>query len=408
MTPSQRFWYAALALLRTGLLLPAAAYDNGLGLTPPMGWNSWNKFGCNINEGVVRETAQAMLDLGLDRLGYQYVNLDDCWQKTRNATGFIVADADRFPSGIPALAEEVHGLGLLFGLYSDAGLRTCQRRPGGLGFEVQDAQVYAEWKVDYLKYDNCYNAFMNLRWRYQRMHEALNATGRPIYYGLCEWGAQDPATWAKPVGNSWRTTGDIHANWKSIMGVIDANDRWHDRAGPGGWNDPDMLEVGNGDLTLDEQISHFTLWCLAKAPLLLGNDLREIPPEVLTIITNEEVIAWNQDPLGVQGYKRRAYPTASFSKGETLEVWAGDLSGGRIAVVLLNRSPEPMAITAVWADLGLPASASMSVRDTWAHADLGVFQGNLTVAAVPSHGVVALELSPDTATKREDSPQVWR
>jgi alpha-galactosidase len=377
-------------LLSFLLLFPivSLSYDNGLGLTPAMGWNSWNHFGCNVNETLILETAQKVIDLGLDELGYTFINIDDCWQVSRNETGYIEEDPVKFPSGIRALSDKVHSLGLKFGLYSDAGLFTCQRRPGGLYHETKDAASYKEFNIDYLKYDNCYTQMMpfTVQERYQRMHDALNATGHPIFFSLCEWGVEDPATWAASVGNSWRTTGDISASWESILSVLDQNNYWHEYAGPGGWNDPDMLEVGNGKLSVEEQRSHFTLWALVKAPLLLGCDLQNIKEETLEIIKNEEMIAVNQDELGVQGYKR--------SSNNDLEVWAGPLANEDIAVVLFNRSPEPAMITGSWNDIGIvPNTKKMYIRDLWKHADDGPRSENVT-AWVHSHDVVAFRLSP--------------
>jgi alpha-galactosidase len=350
-----------------------------------MGWNSWNHFHCDIEEHLIRDTAQAIIDLGLKDLGYSYLNLDDCWQKSRNSTGYIVADATKFPSGIRALADYVHSLGLLFGLYSDAGIKTCQGRPGGLWHEQQDAASYKEFDVDYLKYDNCFNLDVNVHTRYQAMHDALNASGHALFFSMCEWGRADPAAWAMSVANSWRTTGDISPNWNSITNILDANDNWHSYAGPGGWNDPDMLEVGNGDLTIAEQRSHFTLWALIKSPLLLGNDLQSITEETLEIITNTEIIALNQDPIGVQGYKRTSL--------NGLEVWAGPLDHDHVAVVLFNRADQSANITATWEDIGISGSKVMQVRDLWMHKSLGVRVGSVT-AMVDSHDVVALRLSP--------------
>ncbi len=397
---SLSFWIAT----KLGLLSfrPSLAYDNGLGLTPPMGWNSWNHFHCDIDETLIQETAQVLVDLGLDQLGYRYINLDDCWQIDRNSSGYIQEDFEKFPSGIPALATFVHELGLLFGLYSDAGIKTCQGRPGGLGYEINDATTYAAWNIDYLKYDNCFNLGLNVHVRYQRMHDALNQTGHPIFFSLCEWGYKDPATWAGNVGNSWRTTGDIKPTWESIIKILDLNNQWHEYAGPGGWNDPDMLQVGNGALTLAEQRAHFTLWCLMKAPLLLGNDLRTQSEDVLQIITNEELIAWDQDPLGKQGYKRSTHYLDVRTILETsvtektsevrVEVWAGELSGGNTAVVLFNRSNRAQNITAFWNDIGLESGAWKHAKDVWKHQDLGDYQDSFT-SLVESHDVVAIVLS---------------
>jgi alpha-galactosidase len=405
----------------------ALAYDNGVGLTPPMGWNSWNKFHCEkLEESLIHDTAHVMVELGLKDLGYVYLNLDDCWQKYRNITGYIVEDKSKFPSGIAALSEYVHSLGLRFGLYSDSGVMTCQRRPGGLGFEEEDAAIYKEWKIDYLKYDNCFARNLGkVQWRYQRMHDALNQSGHTLFFSMCEWGVEDPATWAMPIGNSWRTTGDIDPTWKSITKILDANDQWHDYAGIGGWNDPDMLEVGNGDLTIAEQRAHFTMWCLIKSPLLLGNDLRNMSPEVLEIISNKEVIALNQDPLGKQGYKRWSQSVGSNAQvknrvrsgthlvyqdnekllsfnndddddddeEEIIEVWAADLDGGDVAVVLLNRASQSQEITAQFEDIGIDPGLLADIRDLWAHKDLERQRTSVT-ATVDSHDVVALRLTP--------------
>lgn len=383
------------------LLFLAFGYDNGLGLTPPMGWNSWNAFHCEaeLRETVVQDIAHAMVDLGLADLGYEYVNLDDCWQSMlRNVTtGTVIEDRHRFPSGMAALSAYVHDLGLKFGLYSDAGMTTCAGRPGGLGYEEKDAAIYKTWKVDYLKYDNCFNLGMNVHKRYQRMHDALNATGHPIFFSLCEWGQDHVAMWGREMGNSWRTGMDIEPHFDAIVSIADENNKWHQYAGPGGFNDPDMLEIGNGDLTLDEQRTHFTLWCLMKAPLLLGNDLRSMAPETLEIVSNKELIAWNQDKLGLQGYKRRIV-----SPNTELEVWAGNLEKDKVALVLLNRSDQPQAITALWEDFGMnDPNFAFHVRDVWAHEDLpGVYTQSI-VRSVVGHGVAALELTPER--EEEDS-----
>jgi alpha-galactosidase len=269
----------------------------------PLGWNSWNKFGCNIDEKLIRSTIDNLISSGLAAAGYTYVNLDDCWQASRAADGTIVPDPKTFPNGIKPLVDYAHSKGLLFGLYSDAGYKTCAGRPGSLGYEKIDARTYAQWQVDYLKYDNCYTDSTKPEVRYPPMRDALNATGRPIFFSMCEWGVDDPATWAAAVGNSWRTTGDIIDNWHSAMSILDQNNRWAAYAGPGGWNDPDMLEVGNGGMTTAEYRSHFGLWALMKAPLLVGCDVTKMSDDVRAILTNPEVIAVNQDPLGVQGRK---------------------------------------------------------------------------------------------------------
>ena len=277
--------------------------DNGLGLTPQMGWNTWNKFGCNINEKLISDSIDKIVESGLAEAGYKYINLDDCWQKYRNEDGTIQYDPDTFFHGIKTLADYAHKKGLLFGLYSSAGNGTCQNRAGSLDFEEQDANTYAEWGVDYLKYDNCYNKGIPSLERYPPMRDALNKTGRQIFYSLCQWGLEKVATWGKDVGNSWRTTGDIWDSWDSMISIIDTNDQWYEYAGPGGWNDPDMLEVGNGGMTWTEYKTHFGLWSISKAPLIIGCDITTMTDEIKEILTNKEVIAVNQDKLGQQGHK---------------------------------------------------------------------------------------------------------
>ncbi|CAL9165725.1 unnamed protein product [Musa hybrid cultivar] len=361
--------------------------DNGLGTTPPMGWNSWNHFHCDINEQLIRETADALVSTGLAELGYQYVNIDDCWgENYRDSQGNLVAKQSTFPSGINSLADYVHGNGLKLGIYSDAGTQTCSKTmPGSLGYEDQDAQTFASWGVDYLKYDNCNNPGTSPRERYSKMSSALQNSGRDIFFSLCEWGADDPATWASGIGHSWRTTGDIFDSWDSMTSRADENDKWASYAKPGGWNDPDMLEVGNGGMTTEEYRSHFSIWALAKAPLLIGCDVRSISEDALEILSNSEVIAVNQDSLGVQGKK--------VVWGGGTEVWAGPLSGGTVAVVLWNRGSSPATITAEWSDIGLSSSTVVNARDLWAHSDTASVQGELT-ATVDSHACKMYVLTP--------------
>ena len=280
--------------------------DNGLGRTPQMGWNTWNKFGCNISERLIRETIDFFNKSGFIEAGYKYINLDDCWQIDRNnITNKIIADPDAFPSGIKSLADYAHEKGLLLGLYSDAGHKTCAGRPGSLGYEKEDAETYAEWGIDYLKYDNCYNNGIPSIDRYPKMRDALLNQSHPIFYSICQWGEEDIPTWGKKVGNSWRTTGDISDYWNSMLKIIDYNDQWYKYSGPGGWNDPDMLEVGNGGMSLTEYKTHFGLWAISKAPLLIGCDITNITDDIKNILTNSEIIAINQDKLGQQGHKIR-------------------------------------------------------------------------------------------------------
>ncbi|KAI3458453.1 hypothetical protein Pfo_015116 [Paulownia fortunei] len=271
---------------------------NGLARTPQMGWNSWNFFACDINEEVIKETADALVSTGLAKLGYIYVNIDDCWSElVRDSKGQLVPDSKTFPSGIKSLADYVHSKGLKLGIYSDAGPFTCQVRPGSLFHESDDAKLFASWGIDYLKYDNCFNLDIEPEKRYPPMRDALNATGSTIFYSLCEWGVHDPALWAGKVGNSWRTTDDINDSWASMTTIADLNDKWAAYAGPGGWNDPDMLEVGNGGMTYQEYRAHFSIWALMKAPLLIGCDVRKMAAETFEILSNEEVIAVNQGKI---------------------------------------------------------------------------------------------------------------
>ena len=277
--------------------------DNGVGRTPQMGWNSWNKYGCNISEEIILDTIDALNETGLIEYGYNYIIIDDCWQSSRFENGTIIPDPINFPHGIKPLVEYAHSKGLKFGLYSSVGLYTCKGRPGSFGFEEIDAQTYAEWGVDYLKYDNCFiNETSSIK-RYQIMRDALNKTGRKIFYSISNWGKENVNKWGKYTGNSWRTTKDIKDKWNSMIRVIDLNNRWYKVAGPGGWNDPDMLEVGNGGMDLEEYKVHFGLWAISKAPLLIGCDLTNMTQEIKNILTNPEVIGINQDILGQQGRK---------------------------------------------------------------------------------------------------------
>ncbi|KAG6476925.1 hypothetical protein ZIOFF_066173 [Zingiber officinale] len=342
-------------------------------------WNSWNFFACNIDETVIKETADALVSSGLAALGYNYVNIDDCWSSSsRNQQGNLVPDPKTFSSGIKALADYVHLKGLKLGIYSDAGAFTCQVRPGSLYHESDDAKTFASWGVDYLKYDNCYNLGIKPEKRYPPMRDALNSTGHAIFYSLCEWGVDDPALWAGKVGNSWRTTDDISDSWESMITIADINDKWASYAGPGGWNDPDMLEVGNGGMTYAEYRSHFSIWALMKAPLLVGCDVRNMTAETLEILSNKEVIAVNQDPLGIQGRK-------IYSQGNDgcSQVWAGPLSESRVVVALWNRCSEVVTITVSWEILGLDIAASFSLRDIWKHDTLQAeVIGNFSTEAV--------------------------
>ena len=369
----------------------ASRRANGLAMTPPMGWNSWNKLGCNIDEAKVRAVADAMAGNGMKAAGYGYVVIDDCWHGTRDADGVISADPVRFPSGIRALSDYVHARGLKFGIYSDAGAKTCGGRPGSQGHEYQDAITYARWGVDYLKYDWCSTGTRNAEEAYALMSDALRATGRPILFSLCEWGTSRPWEWAATIGNMWRTTGDITDKWDGqhghshgVLPIVDANERLWPYAGPGHWNDPDMLEVGNGGLTDSEARAHFSLWAMMAAPLIAGNDVTTMSEATRAILLNPEVIAIDQDVLGVQGHRIR--------KDGDQEVWSKPLADGGRAVLLFNRGSAPATIAVDWTELGYPASLKARVRDLWARRDLARARGR-QAATVPAHGVVMLRIS---------------
>ena len=363
-----------------------------IAMTPPMGWNSWNKFACNIDEAKVRAVADSMVATGMKDAGYQYVVIDDCWQTTRAADGAIQADPVKFPSGIKALADYIHAKGLKFGIYSDAGVKTCGGRPGSRGYEFQDARTYAAWGVDYLKFDWCYTGSADAASSYQLMAKALRASGRDIVFSICEWGDNKPREWAAPVGHLWRTTGDIRDSFDkdegyshSFLWILDHQaDLWPD-SGPNHWNDPDMLEVGNGGMTATEYRSHFSLWAMLAAPLIAGNDLSAMTPETHDILTNKDVIAVDQDVLGQQA--RRLVKDGDY------EVWVRPLKDGDKAVVLFNRSGAAHDIKVDWQTLDWPAGLKADVKDLWSKAVTKNTKGSFS-ANVPSHGTVMIRLTP--------------
>jgi alpha-galactosidase len=362
--------------------------------TPPMGWNSWNKFGCNVSEQLIRQQADAMVASGMKAVGYTYLVIDDCWQKSRDADGNIQPDPDRFPSGMKALADYVHGKGLKFGLYSDAGALTCGGRPGSAGHEFQDARQYARWGVDWLKYDWCYTGPRNPEAAYTIMAKALRESGRDIVLSICEWGNSQPGRWAAPIGHLWRTTGDIWDAWQGkkewshgLLDIIDMNaDLWADAA-PNGWNDPDMLEVGNGGMTTTEYESHFSIWAMLAAPLVAGNDLRKMDADTRRILTNAEVIRVDQDPLGRQG--RRVWRQGS------LEVWVRTLAGGDRAAVLFNRGDQPAEMAVAWEQLDLPTRLKADVLDLWSGQRTRSVSERHGGTVAP-HGVLMFRISPVT------------
>ena len=360
----------------------AAQSARQLAPTPPMGWNSWNKFGCDVSEQLIRETADAMVSSGMQAAGYQYVNIDDCWQVSRASDGTIVADPARFPSGIKALADYVHSKGLKLGVYTDAGRLTCQKRPGSFDHELQDAKTYAAWGVDYVKVDWCYSEGLDPEVQYAKFRDALAQAGRPIVFSICDWGVKAPWKWGPATGNLWRTTGDISDRYDRMSVIGFSQNGLEKFAGPGHWNDPDMLEVGNGSMEPDEYRTHMALWVLLAAPLLAGNDLRSMTAETKELLMNREVIAVDQDPKGVQGHRM-------WDEGP-LEIWVKPLADQSQAVGLFNRGESALSITLNLRALGMSGPAKL--RDLWEHKDLGPVQDSYT-AEVPKHGVMMLRVS---------------
>jgi len=368
-------------------VIPLAALEavpaNGLALTPPMGWNSWNHFGDKVDDITVRQTADAIVTSGMAAAGYVFVNIDDTWEGGRDAKGNIVANA-KFPN-MKALADYVHRRGLKLGIYSSPGPVTCGGYEGSYGHEEPDAETFAEWGIDYLKYDWCSASRIyhdaDLQASYQQMGRALARCGRPIVYSLCEYGTADVWTWGTKVGaNLWRTTGDIQDNWKSMSDIGFNQSRLAPYAGRGHWNDPDMLEIGNGGMTPTEYRTHFSLWCVLAAPLMAGNDLRSMSAETLAILTNREVIAVDQDVLGKQGER--------ILSRDGIEIWAKPLHDGSQAVAIFNRTEEEKAAKFTWAEIGRSAKPQ-ALRDLWAHRDLVPAEDDCS-GRVPAHGVLLL------------------
>lgn len=377
--------------------------------TPQMGWNSWNKFGCDINEQMIKEMADAIVSSGLKDAGYVYVNLDDCWHGQRDADGFIQCDPKRFPSGIKALSDYVHAKGLKLGIYSDAGRYTCAGKPGSFGHEYQDALQYARWGIDYLKYDWCNNEDINPVGAYGLMRDALHAAGRPILFSMCEWGSNKPWTWAEKVGHSWRTTGDIWCSFDArndkggqrggtVLNILDQQRNLRKYAGPGHWNDPDMLEVGNG-MSVNEDRAHFTMWCMLCAPLILGNDIRTMSAETKAILTNRAVIALNQDSLGVQAIYQ--------GKDGDLEFWLKPLVNDEWAFCILNRGTEPVNYTISWPKFNLSDeevshraisfdTTLYSLVDLWSGKKAGTTKAvkKAKPVTIPGHDVLVYRLTP--------------
>jgi alpha-galactosidase len=377
----------------------------GLALTPPMGWNSWNTFQTNISEDLVKQTADVMVASGMKDAGYEYIVLDDGWMaKERDSSGNLVPDPIKFPHGMKALIDYVHQKGLKFGLYNCAGAKTCAGYPGTRGYEYQDARFYAELGIDYLKYDWCNTEGINAKEAYGTMSKALRAAGRPIVFSLCEWGGNLPWEWAKDVGHLWRTSADIyacfdcelkHETWSQwgVMRIIDKQKDLYKYAGPGHWNDPDMLEVGNG-MTENQDRAHFSMWCMSAAPLMAGNDITKMSDQTKNILTNKEVIGIDQDKAGMQGFV--------YGIRDSVEIWVKPLSDKNWAVCFLNRSQVSKNITFNWQNELIKDTVGNEIMDAkktgyqlrnlWAKSNIGDTKKALK-ASIPPQDVLMLKLT---------------
>lgn len=390
-----------------GLMFSFQTYSQkmqGLALTPPMGWNSWNTFATNINEQLVKDIADIMVSSGMKDAGYEYLVLDDGWMAMeRDKDGNLVADPKKFPHGIKALADYVHAKGLKFGLYNCAGTKTCAGYPGTRGHEYQDARYYAAHGVDYLKFDWCNTEGINAKEAYTTMSKALAATGRPIVFSLCEWGQNKPWEWATNVGHLWRTTGDISnvfagtknmGTWQAlgVLKIIDLQKGLRAYAGPGHWNDPDMLEVGNG-LTDAENRAHFSMWCMLAAPLMAGNDLRKMTEATKNVLTNKNVIAVDQDSLGIEGF--------AYTEKDSVETWLKPLQNGDWAVCFLNRSNKSVKFSMDWKQQPIVDTLSKAslnavnniynIKNLWTNATEGTTNKPYS-STVGGHDVIMLRL----------------
>jgi alpha-galactosidase len=381
-----------------GVAGPAVALGNGLAVTPPMGWNDWNAYGCNVSESLVEATAQAMHADGMQAAGYQYVNIDDCWMSpARDGSGNLVADPSKFPDGIAAVASYVHGLGLKLGIYEDAGTATCAGFPGSYGHEAADARLFASWGVDYLKEDWCnipFSAFGGQSHQqvaqtlYARMRDALAAAGRPVVFSMCNgWdGSVQPWAWAGPVANLWRTTTDIAPNFASMLTNFHINVTLASAAGPGAWNDPDMLEIGNGMSTTENQ-SEFSLWAEMAAPLLAGTNIPNASAATLSVLTNKAVIAVDQDPAGKQGRE--------VSANGGLDVLAKPLANGDVAVALFNETGSAATISTTTAAIGKTGAPSYTLTSLWTGTTTTTTSA--ITATVPAHATVMYRVA-DTSS----------
>jgi alpha-galactosidase len=364
---------------------PSVPSTAGIGRTPPMGWNSWNHFGCAVDAELVERTADALAADGLQKVGYDSVDIDDCWMTHQRdpQTGELVPDPVKFPQGIAAVARYLHARGFSLGIYEDAGTETCAGFPGSLGHERLDARTFARWGVDSLKYDNCHHAGLSTTRqyiaRYTAMRDALRATGRPMFFAICEWGVHHPWTWAAGIGHSWRTTHDISDSYGSMLAIFRQNVQLSAFAGPGGWNDPDMLEIGNGGMTPVEERTEFTLWAAMAAPLIAGADIRSLSPADLAIYSNPEVIAIDQDARGAQAVPISQNGQPAGSGG--IWVLSKPLADGGRAVVLFNSTDSPRTVSTTTSAIGLHGSG-FGIRDVWAGTD-STTSGDIRASLAP-------------------------
>lgn len=378
--------------------------NEGLALTPPMGWNSWNTFRCDVNESLIMQVADQIITSGMKDAGYVYVVIDDCWSDGRDSLGNLRADKKKFPSGIKALADYVHQKGLKIGIYSDAGAKTCGGYAGSRGHEYQDAQTFAEWGIDYLKYDWCNTDSLNAYWAYTTMRDAIYATKRPIIFSMCEWGDNQPWLWAKDIGHQWRVTGDIapcfdcevkHQGWSDwgVMKIVNMRKNIRQYSGPDHWNDFDMMEVGNG-MNFYEDQTHFALWCLLSSPLIAGNDVRNMSEETKAILTNKEAISVNQDKFGIQAFK--------FYDKDSIEIWAKPLENNNWAIGILNRSMIVKSIHFNWKDYKIIddifnkevdfSSSEFSIFDIYQNKNIGSTD-KVLLQSIESHQILFYKLT---------------
>jgi len=376
-----------------------------LAMTPPMGWNSWNTFGTNVDEQLIKDMTDLFIKEGLKDAGYEYIVMDDGWMAMeRDKDGNLVPDPKKFPNGLKAVSDYIHSKGLKIGIYNCAGNKTCGGYPGSRGYEYQDARSYASWDIDYLKYDWCNTGKINAEEAYKTMRDAIKAAGRPMVFSICEWGDNQPWTWAKDVGHLWRVAGDIincwdcevgHGSWSSwgVWKIIDMRKDIRKVAGPGHWNDFDMMEVGNG-MTDSEDRSHFAMWCMLASPLMMGNDLRKATPETLKTLSNKEVVSVNQDKIGIQGLR--------YTNKDNVEIWVKPLDKDGWAISFVNKNNSPYDLTFNWADQEIGDDLNQrylkcntdtyKIRDLFNHADLGDTKKPLK-AKIGVHDVLMIKLS---------------